>query len=315
MDVLMINKNKIVTNLRSGVLFSMLVLLSAGVCSASEENSPSELIASSLHELRYGSTQELDAYVSGVEAGTVSQYNSSSGALADDLSDGYGNVFAENNSLSPIKAGILSLILPGAGQFYAKSHPAKIGGFVAAEAFFWLKYKNYQSDADDQIIEFEHYADSLWSEAAYWRYVDEVYGASNDSNLDDFTHHLPGTTTQQYYEMIGKYNQFSYGWADPDTITYALRDDHRYGIKSYPSERRLTYNDMRARTNDLFASRDRMLAFAVVNHFVSAIDAVLAASRYNRKENPNPDRLSFSPAVRPGENWSIVPYLDVAFRF
>lgn len=271
-----------------------------------------ELTSEALQDLRYGATQDLNAYLAG---GDYRDSYGDLGAGGDDVFGDGGDVFSENKRLSPVKAALMSLVVPGAGQWYAKSHPAKIGVFLAAEGLFWLKYKSYHDDANAQITQFEAYADEHWSEAEYWRYILEVYGVTDDTNLNEFTHHLPDTKTQQYYEMIGKYNQFSYGWAQPDSIQPYSPLDHRYDNAVFASSYRPIYNAMRGRANDLFSDRDRMLAFIAVNHIVSAIDAALAAKRYNREQDPMPNRLSVTPTVRPGENWSIVPYLDVTLRF
>jgi len=43
-----------------------------------------------------------------------------------------------------------------------------------------------------------------------------------------FSHELPTYNTQQYYELIGKYSQFKYGWD-----TYVAKDGTRYGDDGY----------------------------------------------------------------------------------
>lgn len=44
----------------------------------------------------------------------------------------------------------------------------------------------------------------------------------------EFTHNLPTEKTQQYYEMVGKYHQFSCGWSDYDGYERNLSDEIIY---------------------------------------------------------------------------------------
>jgi hypothetical protein len=41
-----------------------------------------------------------------------------------------------------------------------------------------------------------------------------AYWSSGDKQWVHFSHHLDEGDTQQYYEMIGEYDQFSWGWDD-----------------------------------------------------------------------------------------------------
>ena len=86
-------------------------------------------------------------------------------------------------------------------------------------------------------------ADRDWSAERYTNWLIETFGivsdtsefTRNDSTMR-FTHHLPATKTQQYYEMIGKYDQFRYGWSDTD-----------YLIGKYDSALRTQYLECRSR--------------------------------------------------------------------
>jgi hypothetical protein len=66
-------------------------------------------------------------------------------------------------------------------------------------------------------------ADAHWFKAGYTGWLIDSLGIASDTTLyfDPLkqewiylSHHLPDTKTEQYYEMIGKYDQFRWGWDD-----------------------------------------------------------------------------------------------------
>jgi hypothetical protein len=182
------------------------------------------------------------------------------------------------------KRGFLySLILPGAGEFYAGSK-IKAVLFVGLEAAFWTGYfTNHKKgkDKEDQYIDF---ANTYWSEEAYKesllvRYevdVDTIKSGTRIGNPDDDTDSidiietLPSSKTQQYYEMIGKYDQFRFGW-----------DDYNGG--AFETAHRIIYLDLRHDSNDLLNKANRYVMISLANHLLSAFDAALAVRSHNRK--------------------------------
>ncbi|MCH9032589.1 MAG: hypothetical protein IIB00_10070, partial [candidate division Zixibacteria bacterium] len=234
----------------------------------------------------------------------------------DDEFDNFSNTPIVGRK-SALKAGALSLLVPGLGQLYNGSHIAKIALFAGAEAGLWIGYAHYHNKGYDQVAEFESFADNIWSEEEYFRYLQDVYGANIDTGID-FSHHLPLTKTQQYYEMIGKYEQFSYGWslAEGDTIVYSLDPSFwKYPTNPYPTDLRITYNDMRGSANDTFASRDRMINFAIINHILSAVDAALTARSINSSLSVGGGQLSIMPTIEPTLDYSFMPHLKMNFVF
>ncbi|MCK5760505.1 MAG: hypothetical protein KAH33_04375, partial [Candidatus Delongbacteria bacterium] len=169
---------------------------------------------------------------------------------------------------SPLIASGLSLLLPGAGEFYGKDY-IRSGIFLGIEAVGLSMWYVYESEGDDRTSEFETYAQANFSENLYYRglmgmsqnyvaymqdstWIDmsEVWNYDYFSNRDNwtwdekdslavadmlklsflsddtdtfaiegfngininlagksaqFSHNLPKTKTQQYYEMVGKY--------------------------------------------------------------------------------------------------------------
>ncbi len=202
---------------------------------------------------------------------------------------------------SPLLAGGLSLLLPGAGEAYAESYlPA--AAFLAAEAAAWYFRVDYLNKGDNQTALFESYADANWSAVKYAEWLNEnarsLPGGENttpieilpdpenrykpwervnwdqlnavEMSIHPFSHRLPRHGDQQYFELIGKYDQYSFGWTD--------KNDGYYRDIS-PMFR--MYSDMRGKANDFFNSADTFLNLVLLNHFLSAVDAAWAAARFN----------------------------------
>ena len=178
---------------------------------------------------------------------------------------------------SPRTALLLSAILPGAGEFYAGSK-LKAVGFFAVEVGAWVMYASYQKKGTQKEDEFQNFADTHWSEQEYWEALAREAGIDpSDINAlreyegQHYSHSLPEEKDQQYYEMIGKYDQFNAGWDDTDT--------HR----GRDSDNRLLYEDMRAQANSYFKKATTGATIAMINHVLSAIDAAWTTVYHNRR--------------------------------
>src|ERR1051326_544500 len=103
------------------------------------------------------------------------------------------------------------------------------------------------------------------------------------ASLNGYTHQLPYYGQQQYYELIGKYDQFSRGWDDADISPEAPLNPHdpnELEIRSN-SSRFYEYADMRAQSNYSYDIASTFVSVAVINHIVSALDAFWSATRFN----------------------------------
>lgn len=159
---------------------------------------------------------------------------------------------------SPLKAALLSGILPGAGQWYA-GNKLKALGFVAAEVSFWFGNNFYDSQGQDIQDEFIGYADLYWNPPDYFAWT-------NSPGIDveaQYSHTLPGTKTQQYYEMVGKYDQFLAGWQDSN------------GAPNQ-SPMRLHYMNLQHNSNVMYKRAERFAQMLVVNRLASAVEAAFS---------------------------------------
>ncbi len=230
---------------------------------------------------------------------------------------------------SPLLAAALSAAVPGSGEFYSKSY-LKSATFFGAEVATWIVYGVYTKRGNDRTVEYEDFANVHWSVVDYtiWmnRHKDCLINVNPDESLppqdrlnwenlnaceraEGFSHILPPFDTQQYYELIGKYAQYTPGWDDSDTsvfIDYSKPENldritPRFGF----------YRDMRGDANELLDVARLAINVVVLNHVLSAFDAAWSASRYNRS-------LQVSARVqirRLGEVREIVPTIDVKLSF
>ena len=216
------------------------------------------------------------------------------------------DVEAEQKRISGVKAAFMSALVPGAGEFYAKSY-WRAALFAALEIGFWTANIIYDNKGDKEDERMRTFGDEHWSEQKYWSkvydkaktdtwhpfqvdenniIVDDDYTAENIETLRQkesevgYTHSLPKTKTQQYYEMIYKYlHQFGVGWDDAPSFNYY--DEHANITTTTPNINE--YRDMRNLSNDYYDVATTMVSLVLANHLLSAFDAAIAAKQHNKK--------------------------------
>ena len=204
-------------------------------------------------------------------------------------------MYSQENKKSPILAGVMSLLIPGSGEIYVGEY-LKAGIFLAIEAAVVTTAIVYDGKGDDKTTEFQNYADDYmnpdhnWSVVRYAEWLNQYEGASIPINPDESlppwervnwddvnaaesgSHKLPPHGEQQYYELIGKYHQYSSGWND---FTGG-------GNKDQVSPNLIYYSGMRGDANDYYSVASTAVIGIYVNHFLSALDAVWSATQFNK---------------------------------
>ena len=185
-----------------------------------------------------------------------------------------GQVHAEK---SPKTAFFLSLLVPGLGEWYAGAKWRGVG-FMSAEALTWTAYISWRGKGNDIKAEFRAYADQHWNAARYRAWRD--FNRRQDDPYHE-THALPSKEddTQQYYELIGKYHQFVYGWDDapPEFTT---------DNTSVQSARRQAYETRRNDSNKYLKRASLVTGLAVLNHIASAIHASAYTRTLKKQTGP-----------------------------
>ena len=194
---------------------------------------------------------------------------------------------AETAGAKSLKKGLLfSALIPGAGQLYQGNY-WKAAAFLTAEVIGWTLYIKKTNEGNDIEDEFHAYADEHWSESDYFDWIAMHSGlqrndveALRDWEKDHFSHGLHVEKDQQYYEMIGKYDQFNYAWDDSEIglldegFTHADR-----------SANRLYYEDRRDASNQAFKKATTGVTIVLFNHILSAVEAAWSISRDNNRLN------------------------------
>lgn len=217
------------------------------------------------------------------------------------------------------KAFIMSLVVPGSGQYYVGSK-TKAAIFFGIEALGWIGHITYHNKGDDNISILNAFADLNWSRTRYADYLwinwqtrddDSAYNFPGDpSSGFFFGHHLPDSPTQQYYEMIGKYNQFVYGWAD---VTPLLGSDPTAHTTAY-SQMRMDYEDMKLVAEKNYDRATTSLIVIMLNHVASSVEAALAARGHNKNVERYTQRMTFRAKMVSTET-DYFPMLSMTYRF
>lgn len=155
-----------------------------------------------------------------------------------------------------IKAGALSLLLPGAGQYYNGNH-GRAYLMAGIEVGIWTAFFVFDQQGDNRMESAQEYAG--------------IYAGTSGSHPDS------------YWQAVGRY-------MDSDQYVDYLRREARATGEPLPadlpasdtwqwvnSDRKYNYTKLRADGNAAYDRRDFMILFAVVNRAVSVVDAVIGA--------------------------------------
>ncbi|MCI0449440.1 MAG: hypothetical protein L0Y79_06605 [Chlorobi bacterium] len=208
------------------------------------------------------------------------------------------NLQQEKKKTKSVGLGILlSAILPGAGEFYGEDY-LKAGIFIGVELLAWGTYIYFETKGDNKTEEYQSFADANWDVRQYaqWLVDQNFEGAGgvnpNEPNLEilrqqinecesqNFSHTLPELRSQQYYELIGKYQNFVAGWKDARSGNTWLITNSNYF--TYQTAMFKSYAVDRQDANDLYDYAKIGPITAILNHILSAADAAWTISTYNK---------------------------------
>jgi len=252
---------------------------------------------------------------------------------------------------SVAKAMILSSLFPGAGQFYANRRSITTYIFPIIEIGLWVGYFHYYNQGQDKETEYEKWANqeplndvgylgdcpyiNPDTNQPYYMDGDPIYRYGrerHDFAVNDFQYilninpsfnnhfRLDDTNTQHFYEDIGKYDKYIFGWFDwfniyatdengnwtndinwhTETNINGFEDwigmedpanpesDYYVGNESLYEEEsglysgmRAEYIEMRKKARDYYGSAEIISFGLIFNHILSAIDAARITRRYN----------------------------------
>ena len=193
---------------------------------------------------------------------------------------------------------LLSALVPGAGEFYAGSY-LKAGIFFAVELLAWSTYFYFDAKGNNKTDDYQKFADENWNVRQYAQWlIDQNFTESgginpNEQNLEilreqinvcervNFSHTLLEYGSQQYYELIGKYQNFMSGWKDARTEggTWLVTGTNYF---TYHTAMFNSYSVDRQDANDFYDYAKIGPITAILNHILSAADAAWEISTYNQ---------------------------------
>lgn len=233
------------------------------------------------------------------------------GFARQDEEENLGDIY-EYKMKSPFKAFVMSLAVPGLGEYYI-GQKVKAGSFFAADVILWTGYFIYRGKGKDKEDEYKQYADDhyLWNTyIQWWSDPNQV----PDSIKETYSHSMPWDSTanqpifnHEYYENIGKYDQFQVGW---DDIGTNFPPPPLPGGTTVISEHRAFYLNLRKQSNDYFTTASTIAMISIANHIISAFDAAIAAKKFNRGAKHYSFRFN---AKR--YNGEMMPYLEFTAKF
>ena len=167
----------------------------------------------------------------------------------------------------------MSVVLPGLGEAYLGHKRGYL--MMAADIAAWAGVKHYHDKGNDIKDEYLAFADAHWSETRLDNSFDIInfdpawgnfyFGVTDMEDLplwvskeDDY---------REYYENLGKWDQFVFGWDDfisPVDLGYANVGGEvgaAYLKDPRVSLRRESYRALRRDSNDQFTNRDNLMYF------------------------------------------------------
>ncbi len=193
---------------------------------------------------------------------------------------------------------LLSALVPGAGEFYGGNY-LKAGIFFGVEVLAWATFAYFESKGNKKEEEYQAYADQYWDVRTYARWLkNEGFSESGGIDPDEpnkdvlreqimvceranFSHTMPEYGSQQYYELIGKYQNFQAGWTNLEHVPTKAAGPYNY--QTYRDPVFTNYAADRQKANDFFDYAKIGPITAIVNHILSAADAAWVISTYNSK--------------------------------
>ncbi|MFH1851739.1 MAG: DUF5683 domain-containing protein [Candidatus Neomarinimicrobiota bacterium] len=218
----------------------------------------------------------------------------------------------------PARPLLMSLIIPGSGQIYNKSPWWKAAVFAGVEAAGFVAWWSYTNQAEDMRNKFELFADNHWSLAEWVRTSGfmnlELYPGQVDTSNNVFSsghqltlidqdgnyfqsrelyldNDLTGKTVlkdRDFYENVGKYDQFVGGWDDAYEGSERLWELKEKAVEDsveyvHMTKNKNKYLGMRYDNNQLLKVASYAVTAIMFNHVISAIEAVYSSQSAARE--------------------------------
>lgn len=168
---------------------------------------------------------------------------------------------SEVGEKSKWKALGLSLLVPGAGQYYSGSK-GRMKIFGSAEVFVWSGFFGLR-------------AYGSWKKEDFKSWAAFRAGADVSDKSDEYFEKLT------YYDNLDEYNQLELLYEGSRAVLFPSTPEFYWNWDS--DESRSVYRDLRNQSKNAYRRSLLVLGAAVVNRILSGIDAYRSAGSYNRQ--------------------------------
>lgn len=256
----------------------------------------------------------------------------------------------------------MSLLVPGAGQFYANKTAITTYIFPVIELAFIGGIIYYNNQGNDKTDKYEYYATGeLYTyttpdgtEIQGYRYergrqnqIQDILKEINTVDIyDDSYFRLDNNNSQHFFEDIGKYNHYVFGWMDwyyrfaadesgnftsprwqfdgPDDSQqthwignypiWGQDTENSVSINSHDMSRmRQTYIKMRNDAKDDYGYANLFTIGLAFNHLVAGLDAIRVTTKFNRYYISQATPVPYFYAAMPAGN--VTPMLGLKWTF
>lgn len=237
---------------------------------------------------------------------------------------------ADFRKKSAAKAIILSTLIPGAGQYYVRGFNLQSLIFFAVESGLWTGYIVYDSKGRNMERNYERYADKYYNREYQLTVQENLIGVSTGSIYTEEFFRLDEDNTQHYYEDIGKYNKYIFGWEDwYDTYfrngvqwVFEGEGHEQIWVGNYPSGSdpatdewnipfsalRQKYIKMRQDAEDYYSVRNNLSFGFALNRIASTILTIRQLKRHNQKA------ASFNYSIKLNPRYQ-APMINLSLNF
>ncbi len=235
---------------------------------------------------------------------------------------------------SATTAIIMSSIFPGSGHFYVNRSSLGTYLFPVIEIALWAGYIHFDRKGKDIERDYMAYADRYYERD---RQNIAQAGLIDHPQADDDLYHedhfrLDTSNTQHFYEDIGKYNKYIFGWEDWFNIYYydnevdwrfnddgiwlgnnPTNPDYQDAPNTPYSPLRQKYIDMRQEAQENFDLRVLTTFGLAFNRIIGSLDVIRVTTVYNRelRYTSNID-FSLQPVL---VNNKITPTMNLCVKF
>ncbi len=269
-------------------------------------------------------------------------------AFTQELDNDIIQINYEKKSLA--KAMMLSSLFPGAGQFYANKRSITTYIFPLIEIGLIAGYFINYNDGLDAEDKYEDFADNHYNrDHQHYAETDLINDSMNNSSFYDDHFRLDDENTQHFYEDIGKYHKYVFGWIDwfdiyatntagntvsPEWLweettegknlwigNAVTNSESEYFNESNYSDPYTIYSGFRSeyiqmrKEAETMYDKAELYSFGIVaNHILAAIDAVRLTRVHNRGYLSNTSKIEIKIApIFVNNNFS--PALMITKRF